>query len=254
MAERKISRRKFLQQGLAGVSVVLISGCASPRLDLKTEMARLDQNPKTRATHQSYMDAYGFDRCIECGECLHSCLYKDLTADEAAENIRQMRAGNVAVCEPMLDQCVFCYNCNYACPVDANPAALMLERLRDRRNREGTVPASMRYMINGMESQGWEDNLFGIFIRITMTKKKPSSRNGPNPKTAVTATCSSAIAPVGYSPMISPIRMSCPVCRSSAVLRTVAGFRHCGAGSLMSAGLWPAIWLKGFPNAGLTDW
>jgi Fe-S oxidoreductase len=63
----------------------------------------------------------------------------------------------------MLDQCVFCYNCNFTCPVDANPAALMLERLRDRRDREESVPASLQYMINGMESQGWTNNLFRDF-------------------------------------------------------------------------------------------
>jgi Fe-S oxidoreductase len=160
----KITRRTFIQQGLAGALVAapltLTGGCAAPRLNLKEEMARLDQNPETRANHKSYMDAYDFDNCVECGECLQGCIYKDLTPDQAVENIKKMREGDVDLCEEMLDQCVFCYNCNYICPVDATPAALMLERLRERRDREGDVPASFQYMINGMESQGWNNNLF----------------------------------------------------------------------------------------------
>ncbi|MBC2715837.1 MAG: (Fe-S)-binding protein [Desulfobacteraceae bacterium] len=123
-------------------------------------MARLDQNSETMARPKSYIDAYDFDQCTECGECLYECIYKDLTKDQAIENISKMRQGDVAVCEAMLDQCVFCYNCSYSCPVNANPAALMFERLHERRNRERGVPASLQYIINGMESQGWTHNLF----------------------------------------------------------------------------------------------
>jgi len=162
--ETKITRRKFIQTGLTGALAVaplaLTGGCAAPGLNLKDEMARLDQTPETLALHKSYIDTYDFDQCVECGKCLHECLYKDLTSEQAIENIKKMRMGDVAVCETMLDQCVFCYNCNYSCPVNANPAALMLERLRDRRDRESSVPASLQYMINGMESQGWTHNLF----------------------------------------------------------------------------------------------
>ncbi len=160
----EITRRKFIKQGLTGALAVapltLTGGCAGPKLNLKDEMARLDKNPDTRASRKSYMDAYDFDECVECGECLYGCNYKDLSPDQAIGNIQKMRKGDVSVCEEMLDQCVFCYNCNYTCPVDASPAALMLERLRERRDREGDVPASLQYAINGMESQGWSNNLF----------------------------------------------------------------------------------------------
>ena len=164
MTANSITRRKFIKQGIVGTLAVapitLTHGCAGAKLDLKKEMADLDENPETRAKNQSYMDAYDFDNCLECGECLQGCIYKDLTEDQAIENIKKMREGDVAVCEEMLDQCVFCYNCNYRCPVDANPAALMFERLRDRREREGSVPSSLRYAINGMENKGWGYNLF----------------------------------------------------------------------------------------------
>lgn len=164
MMGQKITRRKFLQHGLSGALAVsplaMTAGCSAHKFDLKDEMARLDRNPETGAGDSSYIDSYYFDECVECGECLLGCIYKDLTPDQAIENIIKMRQGDVAVCEEMLDQCVFCDNCNYSCPVDAKPTALMLERLRDRRNRESHVPASIRYMVNGMESQGWSKNLF----------------------------------------------------------------------------------------------
>ncbi len=163
MAEIKMTRRRFIKHSVAGALATaplsLVGGCAA-RLDLKEEMDRLDQNPATRSKNASYIDAYDFDGCIECGECLHGCIYKNLTEDEAIANIKKMREGDVKVCEDMLDQCVLCYNCDYRCPVGARPSALMLERLRDRRNREGDVPESLKYAINGMESKGWHRNLF----------------------------------------------------------------------------------------------
>jgi len=163
MAEIKMTRRRFIKGSLAGALATtplgLAGGCAA-RLDLTEEMDRLDQDPATRSKNASYIDTYDFDGCIECGECLHGCIYKNLTEDEAIANIKKMREGDVKVCEEMLDQCVFCYNCDYRCPVGAMPSALMLERLRDRRNREGDVPESLKYAINGMESKNWHRNVF----------------------------------------------------------------------------------------------
>lgn len=158
--EKNITRRNFLKQGLVGATLTLTGGCATGKVDLQADLDRLDQCPETRACHRGYGDAYDFEGCVECGACLRECIYKDLTADAAVVQIQKMRAGDVAACEAMLDQCVFCYNCNSVCPVDARPAALMLERLRDRRNREGETPASLRYMINGMADKGWTRNLF----------------------------------------------------------------------------------------------
>ena len=69
-------------------------------------MAEIVRNPDRIASNQSYIDAYDFDNCIECGECLRGCIYKDLSEDQAIENIVKMREG---------DACIFhsCFACEF---------------------------------------------------------------------------------------------------------------------------------------------
>ena len=164
MTDKGMTRRHFIRNSLVSALAVapisLAGGCAGAKVDLTSELAKIDRKQDPLATMRSYMDAYDFDNCIECGECLRGCIYKDLSEEQAIENIVKMREGDVDVCEEMLDQCTLCYKCDHRCPVDARPAALMLERLRDRRNRENGVSLSMRYFINGMESKGWDQNMF----------------------------------------------------------------------------------------------
>lgn len=145
-------------------------------------MKRIDPAPDTRMGQEGYMDAYDFDRCVECGKCLYECIYNDLTLDQAIDAIRKMRQGDINACETMLDHCVFCYNCNDTCPVDAHPAALMLARLHDRRNREGVVSASLRYMINGMETRGWQHNFFTDLYTDHDKKEKDILEKWAEPK------------------------------------------------------------------------
>ncbi len=106
------------------------------------------------------MTPYDFDRRIECGRCLSECNYSGLSSGQAIDAIRKMRSGDAGVIEYVLDHCVFCTNCNYFCPVDARPAAFMIALHREQQRRRKTVPASLRYMINGMEDQGWHHNFF----------------------------------------------------------------------------------------------
>ena len=106
----------------------------------------------------SYLDAYDFDACTECGECLSGCKYMGMDADEAMDGIARLRDGNGV--DGILDRCVFCAQCNERCPVEARPAALLLERLRDRRKAEGTVSEFFAYYSNGMERLGWTENYF----------------------------------------------------------------------------------------------
>ena len=70
-----------------------------------------------------------------------------------------MREGDKKICDKMLDRCCFCFKCNHRCPVDAVPAALMLQRLKERREEEGDVPSSLKYSMNGMKSKGWQNNI-----------------------------------------------------------------------------------------------
>ena len=106
----------------------------------------------------SYMDAFKFDDCIECGECLHSCKYMNLNLDDSIEGIRKLLQG--VDCDPYLNQCVFCAQCNTDCPVEARPAALMLERLRDRRKARRDIPEFFAYYLHGLEKLGRTENYF----------------------------------------------------------------------------------------------
>lgn len=106
----------------------------------------------------SYIDAFRFEDCIECGECLNSCLYMDLNSDESIEGIQKLRQGYGY--DTYLDKCLYCGQCNKYCGVDARPAALLLERLRDRRKREECVPGFFAYYLNGMEELGCTENYF----------------------------------------------------------------------------------------------
>ena len=108
--------------------------------------------------HGSYIDAFRDEECIECGECLNSCLYMDFDMDESIQGIQKLRQG--AGYDVYLDRCIYCGQCNKYCPVDAKPAALLLERLRDRRKAEGSIPGFFAYYLNGMGELGCAENYF----------------------------------------------------------------------------------------------
>ncbi|MBU2552118.1 MAG: (Fe-S)-binding protein [Proteobacteria bacterium] len=119
----------------------------------------------------SYIDAFRDEDCIECGDCLSGCKYMDLDAEEAVEGVRRLRAG--ADWGPYLDRCVFCAQCNLRCPVDAQPAALILERLRERRRDLGHLPGFFAYYLNGMERLGSSENYFkDIYLASNPEAKK----------------------------------------------------------------------------------
>ena len=117
-----------------------------------TTMENKDRKPG------SYIDAFDFDECIECGDCLYSCKYMDFDQDESIEGIQSLRQGTNH--EAYLDQCVFCAQCNQVCPVEARPAALLMERLRERRRAVGDLPGFFAYYLNGMGNLGCEENYF----------------------------------------------------------------------------------------------
>jgi Fe-S oxidoreductase len=78
--------------------------------------------------------------------------------DESIEGIQKLRLGEGH--EDCLDRCIYCGKCKSFCPVDARPAALLLERLRDRRKMEGSVPTIFAYYLNGAAQLGFEENYF----------------------------------------------------------------------------------------------
>jgi Fe-S oxidoreductase len=126
--------------------------------DLRDEMERLDARTDRRARFRTFGDAYRFDECIECGTCLLTCRYRDLDKEQSREGIRKLRRGEET--ERYLSGCLSCGKCNHRCPRRANPGALMLQRLADIRQRDGTLPRPLSNYINGMRDKGWEHNDF----------------------------------------------------------------------------------------------
>ncbi|GAB6093944.1 hypothetical protein JCM14469_01960 [Desulfatiferula olefinivorans] len=108
----------------------------------------------------AYRDAFDFDACTGCGKCLAGCAFKTLTPKEAGQAMAGLKRGDVSLCDAMLDQCTFCGVCDQRCPVGARPAALMLERLKDRRARESSMAPSLAYVFNGLAPKGFRHNLF----------------------------------------------------------------------------------------------
>lgn len=156
----KLSRRAFLSaSGLAAGTA--LTGCAM--LQPAAPIPALTPPPPREATLKrhdgpSYIDHYRDDACLECGLCLYECLFKDLDIAESVEGIRRLRRGDNV--DDLLDACTFCYKCNNRCPVHAHPTGLMLERLRDRRERDG-VPPSLAYVVNDTPpGEETRDNLF----------------------------------------------------------------------------------------------
>jgi Fe-S oxidoreductase len=78
--------------------------------------------------------------------------------DEAIKAIQRLRRGEGT--DDCLNKCVFCAQCDSRCPVDARPAALLMERLRDRRRTEGHIPEFFAYYLNGIAGLGHEENYF----------------------------------------------------------------------------------------------
>ena len=119
----------------------------------------------------SYIDAYDFDACTECGDCLYDCKYMDLNRDEAEQGIRSLREGTDY--DAYLDRCLFCGQCNETCPVEARPTALLMERLRERRRAAGDIPGFFAYYLNGMEKLGCEDNYFkDVYLQSSDESRK----------------------------------------------------------------------------------
>jgi len=142
--------------------------------------AKTDHQSKETPVSISYIDAFKMDECVECGECLASCKYMGLSQSEAVEGIRNLRDG-VQV-DQYLDRCTFCGQCNDKCPTDAQPEALLLERLRDRRKAEGSIPMFVAYYLAGIEALGSEENYFHDVYSASSEETKQIIKKWEEPK------------------------------------------------------------------------
>ncbi|MBN2495045.1 MAG: (Fe-S)-binding protein [Deltaproteobacteria bacterium] len=71
-------------------------------------------------TFEQTRRSLGFDRCVECGDCLVHCRYMDLDRRAAQREVALIKQGAIRESIAM-SECRSCYACNTVCPTDAHP-------------------------------------------------------------------------------------------------------------------------------------
>jgi Fe-S oxidoreductase len=96
---------------------------------------------------EEFREVLGWDRCIECGECLVNCRYMNFSRHDAIRDIRKINLGfhekTIAA-----KKCMSCYACNAFCPNDAHPYERIHYFWNERYEREG-LPARASYLMPG---------------------------------------------------------------------------------------------------------
>ncbi len=104
-----------------------------------------------------YMDCCDWDQCIKCGECLIKCPVLKMDKEKAIFEINQLLKGEKA--PTVFKNCTLCFNCNQYCPIEGlRPHELILQRIIE--NRNGKVKKVLPYMINGMPSGSFFQDLY----------------------------------------------------------------------------------------------
>jgi len=105
-----------------------------------------------------FMRGFSAEKCTQCGKCIASCQYANLTPKRACEIMKKVAVKPQWY--PELSFCIRCGKCDHRCPKDARPSDLGYECLEYKRRAEDRIPASMAYAINGMGVEGWSANFF----------------------------------------------------------------------------------------------
>lgn len=87
----------------------------------------------------------GWDKCEECGECLGSCPYMQLSKDQAIAQMKEINRGGFVGSETF-EQCYSCAACDMYCPNDAHPFERMQFDLDQRYKRDG-LPKRASYLM-----------------------------------------------------------------------------------------------------------
>ncbi len=80
---------------------------------------------------------YDAERCRVCGECFHRCPVMRLPIREAVAEMRRLRRGRDT--RHVLRRCHSCFACTVACPQEANPTQLILQRWHEAYRRHGML-------------------------------------------------------------------------------------------------------------------
>lgn len=106
----------------------------------------------------SYMDCCDWSKCTLCGECLMKCPVLEMGEEEAKAEFKRLLDGEPTL--RVLDECTLCYRCNTMCPEGLRPYELILQRVSERDDHRGSVPAMVPYMLNGMPSPTFFQDLY----------------------------------------------------------------------------------------------
>ena len=105
--------------------------------------------------------------CKNCGICLRKCPVMKMGKEEA--RAEQERLLNSEKPLRVLSECTLCYNCNYYCPHDLNPCALIMERMVEniRQSKTG-IPPYIQYLFTG---HGDSSIFFDIYDSLSNDEK-----------------------------------------------------------------------------------
>ncbi len=98
----------------------------------------------------SYIDCCDWSRCTLCGECLVKCPVINMDREEAKKQMKLLLDGERAA--RVFGRCTLCLHCNNYCPVEGlRPFELILQRISEQKERKGSVPAFVPYLLNSAE-------------------------------------------------------------------------------------------------------
>ena len=83
----------------------------------------------------SVFKPFDLEKCTFCGLCFNKCPVMHLPLDEAIEEMHRLVDGEET--KHVLQKCESCFDCNYICPEEANPAQLILQRWHEKYEKEG---------------------------------------------------------------------------------------------------------------------
>jgi ferredoxin len=81
-------------------------------------------------------EAYDFERCKVCGECLSHCPVLKISKEDAREEMQRLREGRPS---QILNKCTSCMACNLFCEQGCNPYQLILKRWNERYSQKGII-------------------------------------------------------------------------------------------------------------------
>ena len=92
----------------------------------------------------SFFSDFNEDLCTICGECFHKCPVMELPIEESVSEMKKLIQGEAT--KRVLKECQSCFSCNFYCPVNANPANLVLQRWNEQYKKEGLRKRGKFYM------------------------------------------------------------------------------------------------------------